>query len=424
MRQNNSVRSGRFGRFFRINKLILTAWIILSIFLLSILISCSRKNSATGAANTNGYLYQMFNSFDPRSLLQNLGNNIIPPLFANLETSRAALVIATDSVCSSDTLTSAQSAWIAHASDLKKVEPFRFGATLSSFSKMDPFLIDYLTEAPPSSGDMDDLDAFDSSGDFLDAQTYIAGFDNDAKGIGAIEYLLFSQAGANRGNAPTCSDFANAPNGRSALIRALVANYSVHVKNVTDAWKVSGTNPLGTQLATAGDGTSTTFPTSGSALDAVFTGAVQLLTIMKDGKLEIPSGLSGGGNGSSPNSDRAEFRFSGQSFQSLIDNLSTFKAIYTGNGTGVGLSDYVKFYSPTLDEEIKSEIAELEGHLGGITPSTSNPPAAWGSANTTNFVAIKSSIADLSELLKILNTELAALTGSSPVSGGPGGDGD
>ncbi|TGK00387.1 imelysin [Leptospira selangorensis] len=430
MRQNNSVRSGRFGRFFRIKKPILTAWIILSILLLSIFISCSHKNSASGAANTNGYLYQMFNSFDPRSLLQNLGNNIIPPLFANLETSRSALVTATNTFastsCSSGNLNAAQAAWIAHIRDLKKVEPFRFGTTLSSFSKMDPFLIDYLAEAPPSSGDLDDLDAFDPSGDFLDAQTYIVGFDNDAKGIGAIEYLLFSRAGANRGTAPTCSDFTNAPNGRSALLRALVANYSVHAKNVTDAWKVSGTNPLGTQLATAGDGTSATFPTSGSALDAVFTGAVQLLTIMKDGKLEIPAGLSGGGNGSSPNTDRAEFRFSGQSFQSLIDNLSTFKAIYTGNGTGVGLKDYVKFYSPTLAGEIDAEIAELEIHLGNITPSVSpsDPSTAWGSSNTANFTAIKSSITDLSELLKILNTELAALTGSSPISGGPGGDGD
>ncbi|MGJ4748193.1 imelysin family protein [Leptospira sp. SA-E8] len=406
--------------------MILTAWIILCITFLSVLISCSHKNSASGAANTNGYLYRMFNSFDPRSLLQNLGNNIIPPLFANLEASRSALVTATDSVCSSDALATAQAAWITHARDLKKVEPFRFGTTLSSFSKMDPFLIDYLTEAPPSSGDMDELDAFDPSGDFLDAQTYIAGFDNDAKGIGAIEYLLFSRAGVNRGTAPSCSDFVNAPNGRSALLRALVTNYSVHVANVTNAWDVGGTNPLGTQLATAGDGTSATFPTSGSALDAVFTGAVQLLTTMKDGRLEIPAGLSGGGNGSSPNTDRAEFRFSGQSFQSLIDNLSTFKAIYTGNGTGVGLSDYVKFYSPTLDTEIKAEIAELEIHLGNITPSLSpsDPSTAWGSSNTANFTAIKACIADLSELLTILNTELAALTGSNPVSGGPGGDGD
>ncbi|EIE00757.1 imelysin family protein [Leptospira licerasiae] len=426
MRPNNSVKSRRFGRFFRIKKLILTAWIILSIFLLSILISCSHKNAASGAANTNGYLYRMFNSFDPRSLLQNLGNNIIPPLFVNLEASRLSLVAATDSVCSSDTLASAQAAWIAHVSDLKKVEPFRFGTTLSSFSKMDPFLIDYLTEAPPSSGDLDDLDGFDPSGDFLDAQTYIAGFDNDAKGIGAIEYLLFSQAGVNRGTAPSCSDFANAPNGRSALLRALVVNYSGHVQNVTNAWDVSGTNPLGTQLATAGNGSSTTFPSSDAALDAVFAGVVQLLTIMKDGKLEIPAGLSGGGNGSVPKTDRAEFRFSGQSFQSLINNFSTFKAIYTGNGTGAGLSDYVKFYSPALDEEIKGEIAELEVHLGDITPSLSpsDPSTAWGSSNAANFTAIQACIEELGELLTILNTELAALTGSNPVSGGPGGDGD
>lgn len=427
MRQNNSVRSGRFGRFFRIKKLILAAWIILSIFLLSIFISCSHKNSASGAANANGYLYQMFNSFDPRSLLQNLGNNIIPPLFVNLKSSSDALVAATDDLCGGDSLASAQAAWIAHKSDLKKVEPFRFGTTLAYFTRMDPFLINYLIESSPNTTELDDLDSI-TVGDVSDAQQAIGQWKNKAKGISAIEYILFSRPGAaNRGTAPSCGvDFANAPDGRAALLKALVLEYSGHVFNVTAAWDVSGTNPLGTQLATAGNGSSATFPSSGAALDAVFAGTIQLLNIMKDGKLEIPEGLSGGGNGSSPKPDRAESRFSGRSFDNIIDNLSTFKAIYTGNGTGAGLSDYVKFYSPTLDEEIKSEIAELEEHLGDITPSysPSDPSAAWGNSNTANFAAIKSSIADLSELLKILNTELAALTGSSPVSGGPGGDGD
>ncbi|TGL36984.1 imelysin [Leptospira koniambonensis] len=423
MRQNNSVRSGRFGRFFRIKKLILTAWIILSIFLLSIFISCSHKNSASGAANTNGYLYQMFNSFDPRSILQNLGNNIIPPLFVNLEASRVDLVNATNDLCASDSLSSAQAAWIAHKSDLKKVEPFRFGSTLAYFTRMDPFLINYLIESSPNTTELDDLDTF-TVGDLSDAQQAIGQMKNKAKGISAIEYILFSRPGVNRGTAASCGDFPSAPNGRSALLRALVLEYSGHAFNVTSAWDTSGTNPLGTQLATAGNGTSATFPSSGAALDAILSGTIQLLSIMKDGKLEIPEGLSGGGNGSSPKSDRAESRFSGDSFQNLIDNFSTFKAIYTGNGTGAGLSDYVKFYSPTLDSEIKHEIAELDEHLGDITPSAADPPAAWGSSNSANFTAIKSSIADLSELLTILNTELAALTGSSPISGGPGGDGD
>lgn len=425
MRQNHSVQSGRFGRFDRIKNLILAAWIILSIFILSILISCSHKNSASGAASANGYLYQMFNSFDPRSLLENLGNNVIPPLFVNLEASRLALVDATNDLCGADSLASAQAAWIAHKSDLKKVEPFRFGSTLAYFSRMDPFIINYLTESSPNTTELDDLDTF-TVGDLSDAQQAIGQMKNKAKGISAIEYLLFSRAGVNRGIAPSCSDFPSAPDGRAALLRALVLEYSGHVFNVTSAWDVAGTNPLGTQLATAGNGTSAVFPSSGAALDAVLAGAVQLLTIMKDGKLEIPEGLSGGGNGSSPKPDRAESRFSGQSFQNLIDNLSIFKAIYTGNGTGAGLGDYVKFYSPALDAEIKGEIAELEEHLGEITASLSpsDPSTAWGSSNSANFTAIKSSIAELSELLTILNTELAALTGSSPISGGPGGDGD
>ncbi|TGL64148.1 imelysin family protein [Leptospira sarikeiensis] len=411
MRRSQSILSGNFKGRFR-NKLSLSFVSIL--LFLSFSSSCSHKNSASAAAGTNGYLYQMFNSFDPRSILQNLGTNTIPPLFANLELSRAALVDATDDVCGGDSLSSAQAAWTNHMSDLKKVEPFRFGASLAHFSRMDPFLINYLVESPPNSDELDFLDSFGGV-DVSDAQLYINQIKNKSKGISAIEYLLFSRPGVNRGTSPSCSDFPGSPN-RAALVRALVLDYSGHAKSVTDLWDISGTNPYGAQLANAGSGNSAVFPSSGSALDAILSGTVQLLTTMKDGKLEMPGGFSGGGNGSSPKTYRAESRFSGNSFQNLIDNLSTFKAIYTGNGTGVGLSDYVKFYSPALDSEILMEIAELETHLAAIVPAS-----AWGSPNTS---AIKASISDLSALLTILNTELAALTGSGPVSGGPGGDGD
>ncbi|WP_246050757.1 imelysin family protein [Leptospira langatensis] len=376
-------------------------------------VSCAPKNSASAESGINGYLYRMFNSFDPKSMLNNLGNNVMPPLYADLGTQADDLLAKTNTFvggCSAGALSGLQTSWLANMSAIQKIEQFRFGVMLSPYTHVDPFAVEYLSETPPINDDLNDMDLF--SGSSLGAaQVYINGLDRDARGLTAIEYVLFSKASPSWGTAPDCSDFTTS---RTYLLQALVVDYNNNAHIMSDAWIVSGTN-YGAQISNAGSG-STAFSSSGAALDAFVTGTIQLLTIMKDGKLEIPADLSSGGNGSSPDPSRPESRFSANSFQNLEDNLSTFKIVYNGNGTGAGLSDYVKFYSPDLNTEILATITHLESVL-----ALAKTDGTWGSSNLPN---IKAAIKDIGHLLTILNTELAALTGSSPVSGGPGGDGD
>ncbi len=398
--------------------LVFSGILLISALGLIFFLSCSPKHTASGASAINGYVYQMFNSFDPRSFLENMGRNVIPPLYADLETQADDLSSQTTTFvggCTGGNLSALQTSWLANTKAVKKIEMFRFGPALSAYAHIDAFPIEYLTETPPNPGDLDDLDNFilnSGASSLGPAQAFIGGIDRDAKGIGAIEYLLFSQSAPNRYTAPSCSDFSGA---RTYLLQALVIEYNAYVHSITDLWDIGGASPYGEQIATAGIG-STAFPTAASALDIILTGAVQLLTAMKDGKLEIPADLSGGGTGGSPDPDRPESRFSGNSFQNLQDNLAAFKAVYTGNGTGTGLADYVKFYSPTLDSEISTEITSLETVL-----VTATSTGGWGSSNLPN---IKAAVKGVGTLLTILNTDLAALVGTTPVSGGPGGDGD
>ncbi|TGJ99703.1 imelysin [Leptospira semungkisensis] len=398
----------------RSNRLLIPFWVLFSLFLILFLfVSCTPKNSASAESGINGYLYRMFNSFDPKAMLSNMGTNVMPPLYADLGTQADDLLTKTNAIvggCSSGALSGLQTSWLANMSAVQKVEMFRFGIMSSPYVHVDPFSIEYLSETPPINDDLDDLDLFSGSS-LGSAQVYINGLDRDARGLTSIEYILFSKPSPNWGTAPDCSDFTTS---RTYLLQALVVDYNNNIHTMSDAWNVSGTN-YGAQIANAGSG-STSFTSSGAALDAILTGAIQLLTIMKDGKLEIPADLSKGGDGSSPDSSRPESRFSANSFQNLQDNLSTFKIVYNGNGTGAGLSDYVKFYSPDLDTEITSTIADLETVL-----ATTKSTGGWGSSNLPN---IKAAVKDIGHLLTILNTELAAITGAGSVSGGPGGDGD
>ncbi|TGL55374.1 imelysin [Leptospira wolffii] len=373
-------------------------------------LSCSPKNEASSSSAINGFLYRMFNSFDPRSFLENMGKNVIPPLYQDLATKADSLKSDADNLCGSVTVSQFQNTWKQNIAALKKVEIFQFGPAVGPYAKVDSFPFSYISETPPVADDMDLIDQF--VGNAGQAALYVdpvAGpLPKDSKGIVGIEYLAFSQADPSRGTAPDCTSLQQNSSSRLLLLRAMVNQYKVNVHAMTDLWDSGAASPYGDQLAAG-----TAFSSSAAALDAIYGGTIQLLTAMKDGRLEIPAGLAAGGNGSIQDLERAESRFSANSFQNLSDNLSAFKAVYTGNGTGAGLSDYVKFYSPALDTEILQKITAVETDL-----------TALNSTGWTNVPNLKTTVADLGEILKILNVELAALIGTSPVSGGPGGDGD
>lgn len=411
MLENQTSPRARVSQTFRTKRFLLFFFLFLfSLFGILFFNSCSHKNDATSQASANGFLYRMFHSFDPRNFLENLGRNVIPPLYQDLSIQADALKSDSDNLCGSVSISQFQATWRLNISALKKVEMFPFGPAVSNYPRVDSFSYSYLTETPPVDEDLDLIDQF--SGTLPAASIYLGTIPKDAKGIVGIEYLAFSQASPSRGTDPDCTSLSGS---RLFLLQAMVNQYRANVHAMTDLWDTASTSPYGEELAKSGVGGSA-FSSSGAALDAIFAGAIQILTTMKDGRLEIPAGISGGRDGSSPEPNRAESRFSGRSFLNLQDNLSSFKAVYTGNGTGAGLSDYVKFYSPTLDDEVQGRVAQLETQLSLIV--------SQGDWSQTNIQNIKLAVSELGDIVTILNTELAALVGASPVSGGPGGDGD
>lgn len=379
--------------------------------------SCSpRHPGASDNSLVNGFLYRMFNTYDPSNLLANVGRTIAPPLFANLKTQAANLVTqgaTLASSCTAGNLTNFQNAWFANIAAAKKVEIFHFGPFVTYYPLFDAWPGEAMKtvspESPPSAGDMDSLD-FDYTGTYgasvAGAANYLTTLDKDAKGLIAIEYVAFIKPGSYGANQEACSDLTSI---RLNLLQALLADYSANATALANAWDPAGTTRYGEQLATAGKG-STTYSYSGAALNDVFSGALRQLSTMKDGKLEKPAGLSSGGNGVI-NLSLSESRLSGNSVVNLRNNLASFKAVYLGNGA-VGLSDYIRYYSPSLDNRAKSDITQLETVLN-----------SFSSINSANMSAISQSVSLLSDLLNVLNVQFPAVLGNGPVSSS-GGDGD
>ncbi|EQA45874.1 imelysin [Leptospira broomii serovar Hurstbridge str. 5399] len=386
--------------------------ILTSIILFFFVLSCNPKNpSSSDTSLVNGFLYAMFNSYNPKPFLQNMGRNIIPPLYSDLNSKAQDLVTKATalSTCNAGTLSNVQASWLANISAVKKVELYRFGPSNTYYPLFDAWPGEATKtvspESPPSNGDMDDLDA--SPGFSGTAAAYIGTLDKDAKGLPAIEYVIYVKPASYGASALSCSDMSA---NRYQLLLALVNDYAANVAALAAAWAPNGTAPYGEQLATAGNG-STVFPNSAGALNTIFASAIRELSTMKDGKLEAPAGLAQGGNGSVINLSLSESRFSGNSIQNLRDNLSSFKTFYLGGG-GIGFSDYVTFYSPTLDTQAKAQISLLESTLN-----------SFNSISAGNMAAIKQAVTQLNTLLTILNTQLAAIVGSGVVSGHTG-DGD
>ncbi|WP_165778776.1 imelysin family protein [Leptospira perolatii] len=378
-------------RIFGSKKLVLLA--ALTLFAVG---SCSPKNAeATNESSMNGFLYRMFNSFDPTKFLENMGSNVIPALFQNVATQAGELTVAAANLCGSTSLAQFQTEWKENVSALKKVELIQFGpGSISGYSPlMDFWPLNYET-SPPTSADRTALDAITG------ASPNVSGLPAGQRGLPAIEYLIFT--------APSpCSS-----SDRLELVKSLAADYNSNSQALFNAWKAGGGN-FGGQLASAGQG-SEVFLTKASAFDLILSNTIDLIHSMKDAKLEFPSDLMAGGTGLSPDPNKAESRFAGptQSFQNVKDNVESFKSVYFGNG-GAGLSDYVAFVNPNIDQEVRAELLELEATLNLLTN--------FDSGNMTN---LKKAVLELDEIEKLLTTELAAALGTSPVTGGKGGDGD
>jgi uncharacterized protein len=249
-----------------------------------------------------------------------------------------------------ETLASAQEAWRAADASWQELELFRFGpagsSALAGGADIRNNVYFYPDFSPCQVDQVLVSGAFAMGGSALSV---------GAKGLAAVEYLLFYSGVANScGSDNGINDQTNGPsawqmldvNGlarrRADYAAAVVEDLSVQASRLVAAWDPAQGDFL-TQLATAGAG-STSFARAYDAFNVIDDAMWYLDVEVKDYKVANPAGISpvcmpG------PCPQLVESRFSSMSNANLRANLSGFRLLFNGCGSnysGLGFDDWLR----------------------------------------------------------------------------------
>lgn len=243
-----------------------------------------------------------------------------------------------------------------------------------------------------------------------------------AKGLGALEYLLFYTGSAN-----SCPSIVTINSGspspwaalapaeltrrRAAYAAALADDISARASALYVAWDPSQGN-FHAQFAGAGTPASQTFAQQQDALNVVDNALFYWDKELKDYKVAIPVGLSMDcTTGRCP--ERVESRFSQSSNSNIVQNIRGFRLLFQGCGpgfSGLGFDDYLRAIG-------KGELADrMSAGASAAQVSAETLPApldALVGSDPARVIALHTALKVVSDPLKAefvssLNLELPA----------------
>ena len=229
----------------------------------------------------------------------------------------------------------------------------------------------------------------------------LAATDALARGLDAIEYLLFADTEANQ-----CSTLSaiNAEGTWDALAaevpqrRATYAHTSAElVRAEAAALRARWTegDAFRAQLVSAGDG-SDAYATANQAVSAIFGALLYVDTMVKDMKIGLPAGLVDGCSAASCPEAR-ESLHADASVAHIGANLEAIDAIWHGPADGTGFDDLlVAVGGAELAQRIDQAIAAARTEVAALNGPLPDLLAANGDALLPLFTAVK----NLSDLLK------------------------
>lgn len=233
-----------------------------------------------------------------------------------------------------------------------------------------------------------DLDAVLSSSDPL-TKEYIDGLEGTLKGFHTLEYLLFGLDGTK-----TIVEFTDR---QIEYLKACAQSLKGETSKLHAAW-LSGPNPYGEVLKTAGEPSNQVYLSQKSALQELVDGIITIADEVGNGKINDPFVRN--------NLTLEESRFSANSKQDFADNIRSIQNIYFGSIDGTfnvnSLSGLVKTKNGSLDAKISNQIQVA------IT-SILNIPGTFTEAISVNRPAIQNAQDQVRLLQLILESELKPL---------------
>lgn len=321
------------------------------------------------------------------AVLAHIGHDVAAPAFATLHERAGALVAALEPLCAgpdATTLAAAQAAWSEERDAWSRVLPFGFGPLPSELNALDfwPVRVDTVETAvagAPAAADAG----------------YLGGLGVSAKGMPALEYLLW---GEDPGAALTAFQSEDGAR-RCGYARAL----AVDIEARTDALATAWASEYADALATAGTG-SAAYPSLKAGVDEVINKSIDACLTMVKGKLDNPLGNL---SGAAEDPSLMESRFSGRTRADLQANLAGVWAVYHGadlDAPAAGISVLVAALDPALDERVRAQYARTVEVLVAV-------PEPLTEALVADRTAVQLARDELDTFRRLLKLDVASTLG-------------
>lgn len=347
-----------------------------SFLLISLLFAACGKNTSSEDQT----------DFDRSEMLSNYGNNIILPVFEDMQTVANELETTAENFKTErtaeqletlqSTLKDARLAW-------QDVSPFQFGPAES-------ILLRTSVNTYPS--DTDKIDENISSGEYS-----IGSIDNqDAAGLPALGYLLHGVGNSTEEILAMYTSDTEAENRMNYLLDN-ISFIKKQVNTATNDWQTSGGDYISTFLSEDNSGTDV-----GSSLGMLINSYIlHYERFVRDGKIGIPAGVSSAGV-KRPTSTEAYY--GGYSLELAIANLEQIERIFTG-GNAKGLDDNLEALGAgDLADEIQTQLDEAQSALQQL-----NDPLSQQIEN--NNEPVLTSFEELQELVSLLKADMTSVLG-------------
>lgn len=343
--------------------------------------ACSKTNDPVDA----------FQSFDRKSMLTNLGNNVIIPSFDTFYQKSDLLDIAiaayTADLKNEQKLVAVQLAWIEMAKAWKQASVFKQGPIEDKFLLSN---IDFSSKGSYLNVTL--LEKAISDGTTID-NAYIETKGATVKGIHAIEYLIFDKAKINANIIGGFTGIAGAK--RTSYLKALSVNLKNQAKIILDDWK---------------NGYVSTFINAdnrdiNSSLGILSNKLIDLIYTVRDERMGAPKGNR---NGGVPQPDLAESVVSESSILLITNELKGIENAFLGRtptGTdGIGLDDLLdkleaKSGDELLSKKIKNQFSLVYTKLNAI-------PKTLPIAVVDNKVEVQAAYDEIKRLQVMLEVDM------------------
>lgn len=345
------------------------------VLVVAALVAACSKNGASGGNS-------LFGSYDQQGMLTNVGNNVLVPVINNFSSNASACATAITTFTTSPdagSLTAAQAAWTQLAQSWAAEAPFDFGPVSDNlwYTQIDTWPVkDTKIETAVS------------------AQSDAASQGSDAKGMKALEYLLFD-AGGNQAVLDKYTTDPSAANRKKYLL-SVVQNLAATASSLQNAWTGNGAYATAFVSATGND--------VSSSVSKLVNAISLYLDEVKNMKVGNPIGMGVKVNDNQPHPDMIEYTIAEQSLPAMKTNLQNMKTAFDG-GSGQGLDDLLNYLKAQKNGKNLSVVVDSLFDNIGTQINAINPPYATAVGSQTQ--QLKDMFGSLKLLISYFKVDIA-----------------